>query len=113
MTGVTLPSTPPAAQKFVVTSLVVTGGLAVVNSIAGGHVPPVRIGVGLTVAGVMLAVGAEVAPELAAGMALLMAASAVFVYGAPAWSLLSGATKPGGAPAPKTQAAQPLTPLTP
>lgn len=103
-----LPTSSGGAQKIILTSLVVTGGLAVVDAVAAGHVPAVRIGVGLTVAGVMLSAFAEVSPQIAGGLAALMGTSAVFVYGAPAWSLLSGgAVKPAGS---KPDALQPLTP---
>lgn len=81
-----------SAQGVVVTSLLVTGTVATGSAIASHELPGIRLVIGLSVAGFGLAIGAQAAPELAAGLAALMATTAVFVYGGPLISALAHQT---------------------
>lgn len=55
--------------------------------------PALRTAIGLFAATLVLTAGGEVAPQLAAGIAVLAATTAVFVYGGPAWNAVAKATK--------------------
>lgn len=95
------------ANGIVVTSLMVTGSLAVIRESTAGNPPPIRLGVGLTITGIGLAAVAQLgAPDVAASLALLIAASSAVVYGGPAWERLAGATKAPAGPAPNPTTAQ-------
>jgi glycerol uptake facilitator-like aquaporin len=50
------------AQSFVLTSLVVSGALAVVKDAATKQLPPIRLGIGLAFTGLTLATLAQFAP---------------------------------------------------
>lgn len=81
------------ANAHVVTALGVSGALVLVKAGAADEMPPVRTWIGLTFAGVGLAVMAQSWPDIAGGIAILMILTSVFVYGKPAWDAISGATK--------------------
>jgi hypothetical protein len=83
------------AQSFVLTSLVVSGALAVVKDAATKQLPPIRLGIGLAFTGLTLATLAQFAPALASAFAALLLVSSVFVYGGPALSAIT-ATLPKG-----------------
>lgn len=83
------------ANAHIVTAIGVSGALVLVKAGAADELPPVRTWVGLTFAGVGLAVLAQSQPNLAGGMALLMLTTSVFVYGKPAWDAISDATNSG------------------
>jgi hypothetical protein len=80
-------------QQIIVTSLTVTGGLAVVGAVAGSHPVTARLALGLVATGVMLAALAEFAPGLAFGISVLIMLTAAFVYGLPAWNAIQKGTK--------------------
>jgi hypothetical protein len=82
----------PDAKRLVVVSAVGTGVLTSIAMYRQGKVPTPRIAVGVLAAGVILATAAEVAPEIAAGFAVLMLTTAVFVVGGDAWAGVSAAT---------------------
>jgi hypothetical protein len=91
------------ANALIVSGLAVTGVLAVTSDAYKGQAPPVRLAVGLTFAGVGLALLAEPFPDLAGGLAVLVMISAIFVHGGPvigAVSSVVGATKSVTAPQP-------------
>jgi hypothetical protein len=59
-----------------------------------GESPDVRVAIGAFVAGVGLAVTAEFAPPVAAGIAALMLATSLFVLGGDAMAGISAITQP-------------------
>ena len=69
------------AQRLVVASLFASGVIDATAEIAQGHAPSLRVGLGLTVAGVLLTAMAPGAPSLAAGFALLVLLSSLFTSG--------------------------------
>jgi hypothetical protein len=69
------------ANSLIVSALAVNGVLAVVNSAVSETVPPIRLGIGLVVAGVGLALVAQPWPGIAGGMATLLLISGIFVHG--------------------------------
>lgn len=86
--------TPAEAKRILVGSLVVTTGLAAVADLSGdggqpSNLPRLRIVIGAGVVGVVLGILADFAPQLAAGLAVLMGATSVFVTGGGAWSALA------------------------
>lgn len=85
--------TTDLANAHIVTALGVSGALVLVKAGAADELPPVRTWIGLTFAGVGLAVLAQTWPDLAGGIAILMITTSVFVYGKPAWDAISKATK--------------------
>lgn len=103
------------ANAHIVTAIGVSGALVLVKAGAADELPPIRTWIGLTFAGVGLAVAAQTSPELAGGLALLMLTTSVFVYGKPAWDAISAATngapkrmeksdkQPRGRPRPRTR----------
>lgn len=77
------------AKKLV---LVATGGMVVVTTLStlgtDHRLPSAKVPVGAFIAGMMLAVGAEFAPEVAGALAGVALISTVFVYGGPAFAAL-------------------------
>lgn len=88
--------TPADAKRLVVVGVVGTGTLSAVAAFRRGDRPSVRLAVGVFAAGTILAVGAELAPDLAAGMAVLALTTSAFVLGADAWAGVAQATKTTG-----------------
>lgn len=86
--------TPAHAKRYVLVGVAGTGALAVVASYRRGDTPDVRIGVGTVAAGVLLSVLAELVPDLAGGLALLMLTGAALATGAGAWEGIRAATAP-------------------
>lgn len=78
---------------MVVASLVVTGSLVLVRDLAKGTLPKPRVPLGLAIGGVVMAIGAEVSPELVGPFAALVLVSAVFVVGGEAFTAISRAVK--------------------
>jgi hypothetical protein len=76
--------TPQAAKSAALGCVIATGAVASVSSISAGELPPLRIGVGVFVAGAALLALADSAPELAAGFGFLLLAGAVLRDGIPA-----------------------------
>jgi len=77
-----------AANTWIVTSLAVSGALVLVRDASAKKVPPVRLAIGLTVAGVLLGVMAQASPQLAGGFAIVLLLSSSLVYGGKAWKTL-------------------------
>lgn len=69
------------AQHVVVASLFAAGAIETVHDLADGHAPSLRVGLGLTIAGVFLTAIADTAPTLAAGFAVLVLVSTLFTSG--------------------------------
>lgn len=89
--------TGPEAKRLVVVSTV---GTAVLTTVAvyrrQRNAPPLRVAAGAVVVGVILATLAEPAPQVAAGLAVLMLTTAAFVLGGDAWAGISAITAPEG-----------------
>jgi hypothetical protein len=86
--------TPEGARNLTVTSLVVTGVLASVHDLSQGHLPRVRVALGLGVTGAFLFALADVDAGFAGAMAgLLMASSLVFIGSRSLAEIQKGLTK--------------------
>lgn len=83
--------TSAQAKRLILVAVVAGGGLAVVRAYSKGESPSARIGLGATMAGVMLSVLAEVKPKIAGGLAMVMLSTAVFYVGGDAWKGISAA----------------------
>lgn len=94
--------TPDKANAHIVTALGVSGALVLVKAGAKGDMPPVRTWIGLTFAGMGLAVMAQSWPDIAGGIAMLVLITSVFVYGGPAYAAISKATKATSTTKPST-----------
>lgn len=68
---------PVAAKRWVITSLTVGGVLLALRDVRQGHVPSIRLGVGLLFSGVFLTFLAEAEPRIAAPLSLLLLTVAV------------------------------------
>lgn len=84
-----------SSESTVILSLLVAGGSAAVGQLGQGHIPPVRIGVGVAVAGTLLLVVAQFAPQVAASFAVIVMITALLVSGGPAFLALTNATTKG------------------
>ncbi|MGW4205010.1 hypothetical protein [Streptomyces sp. NPDC004726] len=80
--------TQDQANTWIVTSLAVSGALVVIRDASARTVPPVRLAIGLTVAGVLLGVLAQASPALAGGFAIVLLLSSSVLYGGKAWKTL-------------------------
>ena len=69
------------ADGIIVTSLLLTGGIAVARGAEAGHIDPVRIAIGLTGAGIGLSVLAMASPPLGAAFAGLLVMGALLKAG--------------------------------
>lgn len=81
--------TSDRAQGLIVTAFGVSASLVLVKAFAADDVPPARFVIGTTVAAVMLAALAQVLPDLAGGLAVLILVTSVVVYGGPAWKIIT------------------------
>lgn len=90
--------TPARAEGIVVAAVGITGLFTIGGDLAGGTRPSIGQFVGLGVAGVGLSLAAGVVPELAAGFAILVALTSVFVYGAPFAAAVTHLTHPTQTP---------------
>jgi hypothetical protein len=90
------------AQAMVVGCLASAGAIAVGNDIVAGHPPSFRQLAGFTFTALGLATAAIPAPEVAAGFAVLILTSALFVYASPVLDAVSSftATSSSTTPAP-------------
>lgn len=88
---------------MIVTSLAISGTLVIVRDAADNRPPALRLFVGMTVLGVGLATMAGPWPQMAGGLAALVALSTAFVYGAPAFKALGIATTAENRPGSGTQ----------
>ncbi|MFJ8188086.1 hypothetical protein [Streptomyces sp. NPDC096105] len=80
--------TQDQANTWIVTSLAVSGALVLVRDASDNKVPPVRLAIGLTVAGVLLGTLAQASPSLGGGFAIVLLLSSSVVYGGKAWRTL-------------------------
>ena len=86
--------TPAGAKELALGSVVITGVLASVNSVSKGHLPSVRIVLGLGFAGVVLTFLADPAPDLAGSFAALLLVSALLNLGSSAFANISKGLQP-------------------
>lgn len=87
--------TPTEAKRLVVVGTVGTGALSAIASYRReGSISP-RIAIGVFAAGTILAVGAELVPAVAGGLAVLMLTTSAFVVGTDAWGGIANAVSPG------------------
>lgn len=96
-----------SADQLIVGCLAGAAALGAADAVAQGGPPPMRQVIGFTVTAVGLSVGSLFAPGLASGLAVLVLASSVFVYGAPLFDQLDTLVSPAA------QAAKPGTLTTP
>lgn len=89
------------ADQLVVGCLAATAAIAAGNAVVAGTAPAPRQLVGLTFAGLGLAVGAMFAPGLASGLAVLMLTTTALVYGGPLYDAVSSVTGDPTTPTPK------------
>lgn len=75
--------TPDVAKRYVIGGLVLSGVVAAAADLEGGEAPHLRILIGAVIAGTVLAVVAEGAPQVAASFALLILLSTVLAGGKP------------------------------
>lgn len=85
--------TQDRANGLVLTGLVVSGGLVLIGGAVADKKPAPRFFVGWFVAGIGLAAVAQISPDIAGGVAVLMVITSALVYGLPAWQAISSATK--------------------
>lgn len=71
------------AKSIALGSVITAGAIASVKSVSAGQLPPLRVGVGVFVAGAMLLALADSQPKLAAGFGLLLLTGAVLRDGIP------------------------------
>jgi hypothetical protein len=85
-----------SAKRLVVVGTIGAGVLTLVAAYRNPNPKrqPFRVVLGVFIAGVLLAVLAEVAPSLAAGFSMLMLATAAFVVGGDAWAGITAITAP-------------------
>lgn len=83
--------TSAGAQKLVIGSMLVAGTMSTIRDISRGHGPSIRMGIGLTFAGVTLSLIADSQPQLAASFAVLIIAASVFVTGSDALTAINAA----------------------
>jgi hypothetical protein len=72
------------ATQLSVVAVVVSGGLASINAIQQGRKPGLRIGLGVVVAGVLLGIASDFAPQLGGSLAALLLVSSLLAIGGPA-----------------------------
>ena len=98
------------AKRYALLATIAAATLAVVAELQRGNTPDPRIVVGAVLAAVLLTIGAELAPAIAGGLAMVMLITALLVTGADVWAwaarLFSGAR-----PRPATTAATSLGPI--
>lgn len=81
------------ADQLIVTSLAVTGTLAVLKKVTNGQPPDVvRVLIGVFVAGTMLTLAAQGAPQLAGSIAVLVLIAALIYAGSDVFGALAKAT---------------------
>jgi hypothetical protein len=78
-----------SAKSTALGCVIGAGAIASVKPITSGQLPPLRIGVGVFVAGAMLLALADASPSLAAGFGALVLLGAVLKDGVPAAQQLS------------------------
>lgn len=80
---------PDSARRMIVGGLLIAGSLSVVEDVSRGQRPQLRTGVGIVVAGVLLAAVAGPLPDLAGALGALIGVAAVLSTGAEAFGSLS------------------------
>lgn len=86
--------TSDRAKRYVLVGVGGSSLLAVIAAYRSGGRPSTRIGVGALAAGVILSVIAEVQPDLAGALAMLMLTASAFALGGGAWAGITAATTP-------------------
>lgn len=81
------------AQQLVVGSVAATAMVSGANYLVRDETPGMRWIIGVTGSAIGLAIVAMFAPQLAAGLAVLLLATTVFVYGGPVWEAVSKAAR--------------------
>lgn len=100
--------TKDEAKRIIVVSTAGTVALTAAGAIRNKEMPAPAVGVGATVAGVMLAGVAEVWPNGAGGIAATMLVTSALVFGGDAWegiATAAGRTKPVLSVSPRVAAA--------
>lgn len=72
------------AKSVALGCVIGAGAIASVESLTKGELPPLRVGVGVIVGGVLLLALADPAPQLAAGFGALVLTGAILRDGIPA-----------------------------
>lgn len=81
---------PSAAKRAVILSMLVAGIATTARGIVSdGELPSVTVPIGIFVVGASLALVAEVAPEVAGGLAVLIIVSSILT-GAQLWDAVAG-----------------------
>lgn len=94
-------TTTAGADQVVVGSLLVTGSLAVVKKVTEGQPPDVvRVLVGVFIAGTMLTLLAEPAPQLASSLAVLVLVASLIYAGPNVWTAITSRATRGQKSAP-------------
>lgn len=75
--------TSARAKSIALGCVVATGVIASVEHISDGRTPPIRVGVGVFVAGALLLALADSQPQLAAGFGLLLLTGSILRDGIP------------------------------
>jgi len=75
--------TAPAAKSAALGCVIGAGAISSVSSIAAGHAPPLKIAVGVFVAGALLLALADASPSLAAGFGALVLTGSLLRDGIP------------------------------
>lgn len=83
--------TTERAQSLVITAFAASGALVLIKHASADELPPGRFVIGTGIAAVMLATLAQVLPDLAGALAVLILTTAALVYGGPAWKTISSA----------------------
>lgn len=114
---------PAHAKELVIVGLVGAGVVSAIGQVGKTNgLPSSRIGYGVFIAMALLSLLAEFAPSVAATFAMLILATAVFVYGGPAFELLAKLTGtttaktyagPGYVPAGSSSTNHPMGPYLP
>ena len=75
--------TPQSAKSVALGCVITAGAVSSVKSLSAGELPPLRVGIGVFIAGAMLLALADPAPELAAGFGFLVVTGSVLRDGIP------------------------------
>lgn len=81
-------------KTLVLIATAATGAIAAARDLANDRTPSVRLIAGVWIAGVLLALLAEVAPQLAAALAALMLVTAIFAGAPDVWQAVARVSDP-------------------
>lgn len=85
------------AQEIVVASMATTAVVTSASLLADDRLPGVTVIIGLGASAFLLSVGAQFAPDVAAGIAILIMLTDLFVFAGPLWRALDSLTAPADA----------------